>query len=199
MAYVTTGEAAKLLGVGLNTVKRWIASGDLRGIRTPGGHWRIPEAALRSFMQARGMRIPMREDKAALRVLIVDDDQAACTMLAAILEQLDPAPEVKCVHDGYTGLIQIGSWRPDVLVLDILMPGINGLDVLHRLRSDRELLGDMAMVVVTSAFDQADLMRRVRQAAPDAILPKPVNAQRFLGVIEACLSRPEIKRGAWKG
>jgi len=189
MGYVTTGEAAKMLGVGLNTVKRWIANGALRGIQTPGGHWRIPDAALQSFMQAQGMRSQGRGQDEIPRVLIVDDDEATCALLAAVLNQSDLSPEVKCVHDGYSGLVQVGAWRPDVLVLDILMPGINGLEVLHRLRNDRELLGDMAIVVVTSAFDQADLMRGVRKAAPDAILPKPVDARRFLDVIGACLHR----------
>jgi len=188
MGYVTTGEAAKMLGVGVNSVKRWIASGDLRGMQTPGGHWRIPETALHSFMRERGMMAPEREQRATPRVLIVDDDRAACALLGALLEQADTPLDVKCVHDGYTGLIQIGSWRPDVLVLDILMPGINGLDVLHRLRNDRELLGDMAIVVVTSAFDQTDLMRGVRKPRPDAVLSKPVDAQRLLGVVSTLVA-----------
>jgi excisionase family DNA binding protein len=190
MAYVTTGEAANMLGVGLNTIKRWIASGDLRGIRTPGGHWRIPELELQNFMQTHGMLTPGRDKKDPARVLIVDDAPSVCSLLTAVLEQAEFSSEVKCAHDGYTGLIQIGSWRPDVLVLDIFMPGINGLDVLHRLRDDRELLGDMAIVVITSAFDQPDVMQAVRKAEPQAILPKPVDAQQFLISISACLAPP---------
>ncbi len=197
MGYVTTGEAAKCLGVTVKTVKRWIASGDLRGVQTLGGHWRIPEAALHRFMQERGMRSPKRDE--APRILIVDDDQAACALLVGILEACATPTEIKCVHDGYTGLVQVGAWQPDVLVLDILMPGIDGLQVLHRLRHDRKLLGDMAIVVVTSAFDQPDLMRSVRKAAPDAILFKPVDAREFLGVIKACLERAPMRLCAQEG
>jgi excisionase family DNA binding protein len=190
MAYVTTGEAANRLGVGLNTIKRWIAGGNLHGIRTPGGHWRIPDDELLRFMQTHGMLKPDRDKKDPARVLIVDDAPSVCSLLSAVLEQAEFSSEVKCAHDGYTGLIQIGSWQPDVLVLDIFMPGINGLDVLHRLRDDRELLGDMAIVVITSAFDQPDVMQAVRKAEPRAILPKPVDAQQFLTTVSACLAPP---------
>jgi len=188
MTYVTTGEAAHVLGVGLNTIKRWIANGDLRGIQTPGGHWRIPEEALYGFMRERGFSAAPHTSNTAPRVLIIDDDPSVCALLGALLEQADFSSEVKCIRDGYTGLVQIGSWRPDVLVLDIIMPGINGLDVLRRLRDDHELLGNMAIVVVTSAFDQPEIIRTVRKSFPDAVLPKPVNARQFLTAIGTCLT-----------
>jgi len=194
MTYVTTGEAARVFGVGLNTIKRWIASGDLQGIRTPGGHWRIPEAALLGFMQAHGMPQP-RDEAAPARLLIVDDDPSVCALLSAVLEQAEFCCQVKSVHDGYMGLIQIGSWRPDVLVLDILMPGIDGVEVLHRLRGDRELLGGMAIVVITGVFDQPEFMRAVREAGPDVVLPKPVDVRQFLTAVGAYLSPPPTRSG----
>jgi len=197
MTYVTTGEAAHMLGVGLNTIKRWIANGDLRGIQTPGGHWRIPDEALHGFMREHGFSTTTRPPGTPPRVLIVDDDPSVCALLEAILEQANSPCEVKCTRDGYTGLIQIGAWRPDVLVLDIIMPGMNGLDVLRRLRDDHELLGNMAIVVVTSAFDQPDIIRAVRKAGPDAVLSKPVDARQFLAAIGACLASPAtIPQGA---
>ncbi len=190
MDYVTTGKAARMLGVGLNTIKRWIASGDLGAIRTPGGHWRIPEPALLSFMRERGFSASPHTPNSTPRVLIVDDDPSVCVLLEAILEQADFSCEVKCARNGCTGLVQIGAWRPDVLVLDILMPGIDGVGVLRRLREDHELSGDMAIVVLTSAFDRPDIMRAVRQTWPDAVLPKPVNARQFLAAVAACLAPP---------
>jgi len=197
MDYVTTGEAARVLGVGLNTIKRWIASGDLRGIQTPGGHWRIPEEALHSFMREHGFSTDTRAPGAPPRVLIVDDDPSVCALLEAMLEQADFPCEVKSARDGYTGLIQIGAWRPDVLVLDILMPVFDGLDVLHSLRNNPQLPGGMAIVVVTSAFDRPDIMRTVHKSSPDAVLPKPVDARQFLAAIGACLASPAaVPQGA---
>jgi len=190
MAYVTTGEAARQLGVGLNTIKRWISNGDLRGIQTPGGHWRIPESALLGFMREHGFSTTDHAPNTPPRVLIVDDDPSVCTLLEAILRQADFSCEVKCARNGYTGLVQIGSWRPDVLVLDILMPGLSGVDVLRRLREDHELSEGMAIVVLTAAFDRPDIMRAVHKTGPDAVLPKPVNARQFLAAVGACLAPP---------
>ena len=189
MRYMTTGEAARMLGVGLNTVKRWISSGDLRGICTPGGHWRILKDDLYAFMRVNGMTIPDRNRTTPARVLIVDDDPSVCALLEAVLEQADIPTEVQCVNDGYTGLMRIGAWRPDVLLLDILMPGINGLEVLRRIRNNPDL-DDMAIVVITSIYDQPGLVQAARSAGVAAILPKPVETCRLLDIVGACLALP---------
>jgi CheY-like chemotaxis protein len=134
------------------------------------------------------MLTPARDGKDPARILIVDDDPFVCSLLTALLEQAGFFSEVKCAHDGGTGLIQIGSWQPDVLVLDIFMPGINKL--LHYLENNRKLLGDMTIVVITSAFDQPNVIRTVRKAKPDAVLPKPIDAQQFLTTVSAYLIPP---------
>jgi len=188
MEYMTTGEAARMLGVGLNTVKRWISSGNLRGICTPGGHWRITKDNLYAFMRANGMSIQDRNRTTPARVLIVDDDPSMCAFLEAVLEQAISL-QIQCVNDGYTGLIRIGAWRPDLLLLDILMPGINGLEVLRRIRADPDL-DDMAIVVVTSMYDQPNLVQAARSAGVAAILPKPVETCRLLDIVGACLASP---------
>lgn len=189
MVYKTTGETAKMLGVGLNTVKRWINNGDLRAVQTPGGHWRVPEENLQQFMQARGIPTAKRgrAHQGAARILIVDDDQSVCTLLEAVLEQADFSYEAQSVIDGYTGLMRIGSWRPDVLVLDILMPDMNGLEVLNRIRADADL-DDMAIILITAAFDQPGVKQAARSARVAALLPKPLEVQRFLDTIKASLA-----------
>ncbi|WP_297478005.1 response regulator [Ferrovum sp.] len=188
---MTTGEAARMLGVGLNTVKRWINSGDLRGVCTPGGHWRISKDDLYAFMRARGLSIPGRDRTTPARMLIVDDDPSECTLLRAVLEQADFPSEIQCVHDGYTGLMRIGAWRPDVLVLDILMPGIDGLEVLSRIRADPDL-DDMVIIVVTAIFDRFEVVQAARSAGVAALLPKPVEARRLLDIVGACLAAPPV-------
>jgi excisionase family DNA binding protein len=187
MTYMTTGEVARILGVGLNTVKRWISSGALRGVQTPGGHWRISKEELSGFMRANGMPISGRDRAVPARVLIIDDDTSVCALYQAILEHADFPTEIQCVPDGYMGLIKIGSWKPNILVFDLNMPGINGLEVLRRIRADRNL-DDMAIIVVTAAFDRRDVMQAARSAGVAAVLPKPVEAQRLLDIVGACLA-----------
>ncbi len=189
--YVTTGEAARLLGVGLNTVKRWIANGDLKGIQTPGGHWRIPKADLECFMQKRGMK--SAEQDRLSRILIVDDEPHICTFLKEVLEHARLPLEFKCEHDGYAGLIQIGSWRPDILILDIFMPAIDGIEVLRRLRQDPDLAGDMKIIVVTAAFDRPVIKQAISDVRPDVVLPKPVDTLQLLDAVERCLEPKHLR------
>ncbi len=184
---MTTGEAARILGVGLNTVKRWISSGDLRGSCTPGGHWRISNNDLYAFMYANGMQIPEKTKKHRARILIVDDDPTVCTLLEAILQQADFPTEIHCVHDGYTGLMRVGEWRPDILILDILMPGMDGLEVLRRIRANPGH-NDMGIVVITAIFDQFNVTHAARSAGVTALLPKPIETQRVIDVIGAHLA-----------
>jgi len=196
MTYVTTGEAARVLDVGLNTIKRWIASGALQGVQTPGGHWRIPERALEHLMQTQGIVIPEQDKENPVRILIVDDEPHVCTLLKAILQDAEFLSDVKCAHDGYTGLIQIGSWRPDILLLDVFMPGIDGIEVLQRLQADHELAGDMKIIVVTAAFDRPILKQALDKVKPDALLPKPVDAQQLLAAVDKCLASKTLQLNA---
>ena len=194
LGYLTTGQAARRLGVGLNTIKRWIASGELSGMRTPGGHWRIAESSLAAFIE----RHPPRKSPGDgnPRVLIVEDDAADCALLAGAVGLAGIRAETRCVHDGYGALIRIGAWRPHLLVLDILMPGIDGLGVLRRLREDEALLGEMSIVVVTAVHDRAEVIRAVRATGVEALLPKPVEIARFQAVVRDCLARqghPTVK------
>ncbi len=191
MTYLTTGEAARILGVGVNTVKRWIGCGALRGLCTPGGHWRIANDDLYSFMREKGMNAPDQEagDKARVkrgRVLAVDDDPAICLLCQAILDNSEFNVDFQCAHDGYTALMRIGSWQPDVLILDIHMPKPNGLEVIQSIREERSLDG-MAIVVVTAAYDDVKVKHAVRAAGVAALLPKPISASRLLDVLGACL------------
>lgn len=184
---MTTGNVARQLGVGLNTVKRWISSGALRGVCTPGGHWRISSEDLYLFMRKKGMTMAVSGQANSSRVLVIDDDPSACELYRAVLEQTDVPLEVQCAQDGYTGLMKIGAWQPDILVLDILMPGINGLEVLRRIRENSE--GEnMAVIVVTAIPEQPDVRLTLRSAGVAAVLPKPLEVQRFMDVIGACLA-----------
>lgn len=119
-----------------------------------------------------------------LRVLIVDDEPSVCMLLSDMTKQCWPDAEVKSVEDGYTGLVEIGRWRPDILLLDIFMPGIDGLEVLRRLRADDELRGDMDIIVITAGYDRPEIRRKLRQQA-DVVLGKPVQLGELRIALEA--------------
>jgi len=86
MKYLTTGEAARLCDVGINTVKRWIQKGELNCVITPGGHWRIIEQEFRAFLKTHNITpllpLPGRKHK----VLLIEDDPAMCSLVEGALE-----------------------------------------------------------------------------------------------------------------
>jgi len=179
MSYLTTGEAARMCGVGLNSIKRWVRQGRIPHMQTPGGHWRIPREAFLSFID--GLRDEAGESSpTGPCVLVVDDDAHSCEFVRGAMACTPIDCRVECAHDGYTGLIQIGRLRPALLVLDIMMPEINGLELLHRLRARPELCDGMKVLVYTGAGDRRLVMRKVKESRPDAVLLKPCGVEEFL-------------------
>lgn len=131
------------------------------------------------FMASRSSeQVRMQGD--AVRVLVVDDDPKACEFITDVMACAPIACEVMCAHDGYAGLIKIGQVRPQLLVLDIMMPEINGLELLHRLRARPDLCGESKILVYTGAVDRPLVMRKAREARPDAMLLKPATVDDFM-------------------
>jgi len=191
MGYLTTGEAADICGVRTNTIKSWIRKGDLKGVMLPGGHWRIPKQTFVHFLQAWNIPVPepLLRGEAPARILAVDDDPQAHEFIRGAMEVAQYPTEVYTESDGYSGLIQIGRIQPQLLVLDIMMPGINGLEFIHRLKAQPELSGTMRILVLTGAKDGRLLMRKLKEAGPDEILFKPVGVQHFTKTVGRLLGK----------
>jgi len=199
---ITTGKAASICGVGLNTIKNWIRSGHIRGIQLPSGHWRIPVAELDRFLAAAELNVGAEEDKKLQlvesssgrpRVLVVDDDSQMHPFVEGACGVAGLDAEFVFSSDGYTGLIEIGRFKPHLLVLDIMMPGINGLELIQRIKKDVELAQSMAILVITGAQNRRLVMHRLEQAGPDAILHKPVTVLRLVETMRRLLSQRGIE------
>lgn len=179
MGFITTGKAAEICGVGVNTIKNWIKNGHLQAIQLPGGHWRIPRGEFERFLE--GMGLPGSNGCAgAPRVLVIDDDTHVHEFVREACELCcDAEVELAFAEDGLAGLIEIGRFRPQLLVLDIMMPGINGLELIQRIKADVARYGDIKILAMTGAQEKRLVMHRLRQAAPDAVLLKPVSVADF--------------------
>ena len=190
MDYLTTGEAARICGVRVNTIKRWIQKGSIEAVLMPGGHWRIPKQAFVRFLNAWKIPVPMalQRKEEATRILIVDDDPQIHDLVRGAMDLAPFFCDVSSAYDGYAGLVQIGLIRPQLLVLDIMMPEINGLEMIQRLKSQPELGEDMRILALTGARDRKLVVRKLKEAGPDAILFKPVGIQELLETSERLLS-----------
>jgi len=153
----TTLEAARLLGLAVRSVQLMVDRGELEAWKTPGGHRRILRTSVRAWMarrQAESGAGPAGQDRAAgptknATVLLIEDSVYYQNMVRLLLEQTFPDLQLHVAGEGIAGLAMAGQLQPDVLIVDILLPGIDGAALLTSLRSHAQFRNSR-LVVVTS-------------------------------------------------
>jgi two-component system, OmpR family, response regulator len=151
---LSVGQVAEICRVSKKTVLNWIYDGGMKAFTTYGGHYRIWPANVKKFLDSTGMDIPFDYvDDRTTHVLIIDDDLDFSTILkSAIVSEL-PDVEVTATDDGYEGLMLIGELKPQLVILDIKMPKVDGFQVLELLKS-RKTEQDVKVLVITGYLDQ---------------------------------------------
>lgn len=152
----TTQEVARLLGLAVRSVQLMVDRGDLRAWKTPGGHRRIDPASVAAW-QARqqGQATPGGDAARAaapgrrLRVLLIEDSVHYQNLVGLLLRRALPEADVQVASDGIVGLAQVGQWQPDLLIVDLLLPGIDGAALISSLRS-QPMFSSMRLLVITS-------------------------------------------------
>lgn len=162
------------------TVARWCDQGELACYRTPGGHRRVRREDLLGFLRAHRMQVPQELESRALRVLAVDDDAHFIKGIETRLRNHGGRVELHTAAGAVDGLMRLGSALPDVLVLNLLMPGIDGLEVFRQIRAVRlrRTDGRIRLIAVLPAEDPR-ASRRALKAGADACLTKPVDFKKL--------------------
>ncbi len=170
----TTHEVSKLLQVNPRSVINWIEQDLLDSYRTPGGHRRIRRDDLLAFLRKHQIPIPPALTEEKLKVLIVEDEDSIVKILKTFFERQD-LYEVSSASDGITALIDIGRLHPDLMVLDILIPGVDGLEVCRRIKEDPS---NRTAIIAMSG--QPEVESKILQAGADCFLAKPLDMDRLL-------------------
>ena len=150
---LSVGQVAEICRVSKKTVLNWIYDGAMKAFATYGGHYRVWPANVKKFLDSTHMDIPFDYiDERNKSILIIDDDEAFSRMLKdAILVEM-PDVIVSTTDDGYEGLVLIGELKPQLLILDIKMPKVDGFKVLELLKA-RRTEHDMKILVVSGYLD----------------------------------------------
>lgn len=184
--FLTTREAAERLGVTVNALKAWIREERLPALRTPGGHHRISESDLTEF-QKRLSDSSRPASGSRPRILVVDDDDALLATLRDTLREVIPDSVVQTATDGYEALVQVGAFRPDVLVLDIRMPRLDGIEVCRRLKHRRDT--GLIRILAVTAHSEGEIRNRILEAGADDFLEKPFAIERFRSRVMTLLDK----------
>lgn len=173
MRFLTTGQIAGSCQVTIPTVKRWIREGHLTAFQTAGGHFRVTDEEFRRFQDAHRMPVDVGvpEVEAPPKILIVDDDAALLETLWEALTS-DGHYKVEVAHDGYEGLIKVGSFAPNLLILDVRMPGLNGFQVCRRVKAD-PATRETRILCITGHGGQ-HTREQILEAGADGFLEKPI-------------------------
>jgi excisionase family DNA binding protein len=160
----TTLQVARLLGLAVRSVQLMVDRGELEAWKTPGGHRRIsrssvdrwlaarPNAAGASAAPAAARPVPPK-GRARPRVLLIEDSTHYQNLVSLLLQQKFPEVELHVADEGIAGLAMAGQLRPQVLIVDILLPGIDGAALITSLRSHPQFAGSR-LIVITS-LDEA--------------------------------------------
>jgi excisionase family DNA binding protein len=170
----TTHEVSKLLQVNPRSVINWIEQDLLDSYRTPGGHRRIRRDDLLAFLRKHKIPIPPAITEEKFKVLIVEDEDSIVKLLTTLFDR-EGVYTVSAASDGITALINIGRDRPDLMVLDILIPGVDGTEVCRRIKDDRN--NRTAIIAISG---QPEVESRILQAGADYFMPKPLDLDRLL-------------------
>jgi excisionase family DNA binding protein len=184
--YCTTRQAAEMIGLSLGTVRQMIESGELSAWKTAGGHRRVSVASVNDYLRRRGSApLAARDPSRQLSVLIAEDDPDLQRLYQLNIAAWRLPISVQMVSNGFEGLVQIGQQAPDVLILDLLMPGMDGFEMIRTLRAN-PALAHMDIIVVTG-MDPARIAERGGLPADITLCGKPVPFHQLHGFMQARL------------
>ncbi|MDR0869747.1 MAG: response regulator [Planctomycetaceae bacterium] len=173
----TTGEAAKICKVSQQTIIRCFDNGALKGFRVPGSRFRrIPREQLFAFMRDNGIPTDALES-GKRKVLVVDDDRDLVELIVDVLER-DGRFETKSVNNGFDAGMMVKEYRPDLIVLDVMLPDINGKEVCVRVRGDSSL--EDVKIICISGMVEEDKIRELKLAGADDFLQKPFETETLI-------------------
>ena len=182
---LTTSQTARFLGVSDQTIANWIDQGRLPAGRTPGGHRRVEADDLVEFLKKQKLRIPQELARTSPMLLVVDDEPAVTGWLAQTIQRDFPDCQVMVANDGYAAGEIVTAQRPEVVLLDLYMPGMDGFEVCRRIKA-----GDATretVVVAMTANPSPEAEQAALEAGASAYLPKPIKSEHLARLLTSLL------------
>lgn len=186
----TTGEAAKICKVSQQTIIRCFDNGSLKGFRVPGSRFRrIPRDQLYAFMKDNGIPTDALES-GKRKVLIVDDDQELVELMVDVFAR-DGRFDIKTANNGFDAGMLVKEFRPDLVVLDVMLPDINGREVCQRVRMDPTM--ETVKIICISGMIERDKIADLRAAGANDFMNKPFAVEALL---DRCCEMLEMEKAA---
>ena len=177
--YLSTRQAAHRLGVSLGTVQNMVESGALEAWKTTGGHRRIPVTAVEALLARRRQGVT-GGDSQRMDILITEDDATLQALYQMTIDGWELPIDLRIASTGFDGLLQVGQKVPDILIADLMMPGMDGFEMIRQLRANPAL--SRMDIMVVSAIEREEIL--ARGLPPDVtIFGKPIPFHEIKGFV----------------
>jgi len=184
----TTFDIGKICDVYPTTVANWIDGGELKASVTPGGHRRINSVELKKFLKKHGMLVPKELQPAGKpKILIIDDDKIVLDSIVRILRYRKKY-RIFTAADGFRAGQAVLEYDPDVIILDIMLPGINGFEVCRTVRKKNK----QVKIIAVTGYNTEETKTKILQCGANAYMEKPFEMKELLNKIDELLKKNVI-------
>ncbi|MFQ3194147.1 MAG: excisionase family DNA binding protein [Colwellia sp.] len=170
--HCTSKQAASLLEVTTRTIQLWSESGVLKAWKTVGGHRRFNLEDIKALKAELKQETSAAVEHKLVRVLVIEDEPDLIMLYKMTIEGWNLPIILQTASDGFQGLIQIGAWKPDIVITDIQMPNVNGIHMLKSLTKMEEL-NDIVVMAVTG-LSKAEITKEGGLPAGIPVFTKPI-------------------------
>lgn len=169
----STHDVAKICCVTPTTVIRWIEDGLIPAFKTVGGHRRVRREDLERVCRERNIPFNVPTGNEVGRILVVDDEPVVLELVRDVVKELSHKFEVEVAKDAFDAGRLVVSFRPQLIFLDLMMPGVDGFEVCTRLKKDAATT-NTEVIAITGYYTEAN-MERIISAGAAACLKKPLD------------------------
>jgi excisionase family DNA binding protein len=186
--YCGTTYAAKLMGLSVATVQGLVEKGEIEAWKTLGGHRRIALTSINAYIAKHSPQLARADTdpKSRLKVLIVEDDENARELYRCQFEEWDLPVDCTWMPSAIEALMDIASMCPDLLITDLSMPGVDGIEMLRALKRNQNLAH--MQIIVASGLPAAAVAERGGLPAHASLLQKPINFDWLQGYLTALVT-----------
>ena len=181
---LTTGDVAAHCEVAVKTVNNWIKRGKLKTATTAGGHHRIHVDNFNEFLREHNLPLWGEQGTEEYRVLIVDDEPDVVRVLVKCF-RTGPY-EVTTASDGFEAGIQVNGFRPHLIILDLVMPNLDGFRVCRLIKANPELRDIKILILTGHASDEN--RQKALEGGADYFMTKPFRPEELRRTVEELLS-----------